>query len=154
MNIKHILVPVDFSESTQSVVRDALELAGKFSARITLYHVLQPVFPPVGELDVTFDKRDRAMQDEAEKRLRELAGSTASKTKVNTAMEPGIPWDRIVNRASKYNVDLIVMGTHGRSGLKHLWLGSVAERVVQHAPCSVMVVRERPKGDEDVEIFL
>lgn len=143
MNIQHILVPVDFSESTPSAISDALELAGRFSARVTLYHVLQPVIPPVGDLAFSFDKQERAVLDASEKQLRELAAAISSNFKVNTAMEAGIPWDCIVNHAAKHDVDLIVMGTHGRSGLKHLWLGSVAERVVQHAPCSVVVVRKR-----------
>jgi universal stress protein A len=143
MKIQHILVPVDFSEGTPGAIRNALELAGKFSARITLYHVLQQIFPPVGELAFSFEKQERAMQDESEKHLRELAATIPCGTPVDTAMETGIPWNCIVNRAASHGVDLIVMSTHGRSGLKHLWLGSVAERVVQHAPCSVLVVRDQ-----------
>ncbi len=144
MNIQHILVPVDFSESTPSSIAYALELAGKFSARITLYHVVQIMYPPGLEPVFTYEKEIKAVQDEAEKQLRELAGSIAPMAEVNTALESGVPWDCIVNRADKYGVDLIVIGTHGRSGLKHLFLGSVAERVVRHAPCAVLVVRDRP----------
>lgn len=144
MSIRHILVPVDFSEGTQASIAYAMELAGKFSARITLYHVLQIMYFPGSEPVFTYEKEIKAMQDETEKQLRKLAGSIAPRADVDTAMEAGVPWERIVNRADKHRVDLIVMPTHGRSGLKHLWLGSVAERVVQHARCAVLVVRESP----------
>jgi nucleotide-binding universal stress UspA family protein len=144
MSIKHILVPVDFSESTQPAIDCALELAGKYSARITLCHVLQLMYnagvPPV----FTFEKEVKTVQEEATKQLRQLAGSLAPMAEVDTAMEAGVPWDRIVHFADEHGADLIVMATHGRSGLKHLMLGSVAERVVQHAPCSVLVVRGNP----------
>ena len=144
MNIQHILVPVDFSESTPSSIAYALELAGKFAARITLYHVLQLMNPPGLDPVFTFEKEISALQDKTEKQLRELAGSIAPMVEVDTAMDSGVPWDCVVNRADNYGVDLIVIGTHGRSGLKHLFLGSVAERVVRHAPCAVLVVRARP----------
>jgi universal stress protein A len=144
MNIQHILVPVDFSEGTQTTLDCARELAGKFAARVTLLHIVQPIFPPVTEVAFTFEKQAREMQDEAERQLRDLAGSLPSGANAETVLDTGVPWDCIVERAGKLGADLIVMGTHGRSGLKHLWLGSVAERVVQHAPCAVLVVRQRP----------
>ena len=143
MNIRHILVPVDFSESTPAVVSEAVELAEKFSARVTLYHVVSRFFPPVGELDYTLNRLEARLQDAAEEQLRELAASIAPRADVDFGMQTGVPWECIINRAARNGVDLIVMGTHGRSGLKHLWIGSVAERVVQHAPCSVLVVRPR-----------
>jgi nucleotide-binding universal stress UspA family protein len=143
MTIQHILVPVDFSEGTPAAVEQALELADKFSARITVLHVLENVFPPVAEAAVLYEQQFNDMQQEAESQLRTLAESTAGRASVDTVIETGEPWDCIVNHAKRRNVDLIVLDTHGRSGLKHLLLGSVAERVVQHAPCAVFVVRRR-----------
>jgi nucleotide-binding universal stress UspA family protein len=146
MNIQHILVPVDFSEFSNAILQAATELAGKFSARITLCHFIEPIFPPATELALAFQQHEREIQDEAEKQIRALAKAVASTVQVETRVEAGIPWNGIVGVAEKLRVDLIVMGTHGRSGLKHLWLGSVAERVVQHAPCAVFVVRMRSGG--------
>ena len=144
MIIKHILVPVDFSDGTEASITSATELARKFSALVTLYHVMQMMHPPGLEPVFTEEKERKALQDETEKQLRKLAGSIAPMAEVETALEAGVPWDKIVTYADKHGVDLIVMATHGRSGLKHLMLGSVAERVVQHAPCSVLVVRQKP----------
>ena len=144
MSIKHILVPIDFSEATPHSLAGALALAQKFSALITLYHVVQLMHPPGLEPIFKYEKEVKAFQDGAEKQLRKLAGSIAPHADVETAMEAGVPWDRIVQYADNHGVGLIIMATHGRSGLKHLMLGSVAERVVQHAPCSVLVVRQKP----------
>ena len=60
---------------------------------------------------------------------------------MNISIVVGVPWHSIVEHSRDEPIDLIVMSTHGRSGLKHLWMGSVAERVVQHAPCAVLVTR-------------
>jgi nucleotide-binding universal stress UspA family protein len=144
MNVQHILVPVDFSEFTGDTLKTATDLAQKFTARVTLCHFLEPVFPPATELAFAFDKHNREIQDEAEKQIRVLADSFPAGIQTETRVETGIPWNGIVELAEKLRVDLIVMPTHGRSGLKHLWLGSVAERVVQHAPCAVFVVRQSP----------
>jgi nucleotide-binding universal stress UspA family protein len=143
MRIQHILVPVDFSERAQAALGQALELADKFSARITLLHVLENIFPPVTEVAVLYEEQFSDMHREAENELQKLAESAAGRAPVTTAIETGEPWDCIVNYAERQEVDLIVLDTHGRSGLKHLLLGSVAERVVQHAPCAVFVVRQR-----------
>jgi nucleotide-binding universal stress UspA family protein len=144
MNIRHILVPVDFSESTPAVVSEAVELAEKFLARLTLYHVIHPVFAASGEMDYTLNQSEIKMYDQAREKLAELAAPIRPRVDAAVRMQTGIPWECIVNHAAQNDVDLIVTGTHGRSGLKHLWLGSVAERVVQHAPCCVLVVRTRP----------
>ncbi len=143
MNIQHLLVPVDFSEGTAAAVSCAVEFAGKFNARITLLHVLQTIFPPASELGFTFAEQEKIRQDNAAEELRKLA-ATVAPIPAATVMESGTPWDRIVHWAGAHAADLIIMPTHGRSGLKHLWIGSVAERVVQHAPCAVLVVRGTP----------
>jgi universal stress protein A len=148
MNVQHILVPVDFSESTNATLQAATELAEKFSARITLCHFIEPVFPPATELAFAFDQHNREIQNAADKQIRLLVQAVPSTVQVDTRVGTGIPWDGIVDLAEKLRADLIVMGTHGRSGLKHLWLGSVAERVVQHASCAVFVVRMRSEASE------
>jgi nucleotide-binding universal stress UspA family protein len=140
MNPRHILIPVDFSENTPSAISTALALANS-STKITLLHVLQVLYPPHLQPIFAYERELKAFEAESEKHLRELAGSIAPKADVEIAIEGGVPWERVADFAGEHGVDLIVMPTHGRSGLKHLWLGSVAERVVQHAPCNVLVVR-------------
>ena len=77
----------------------------------------------------------------AETRLKELAAPFAGSVPAKTVCLRGQPWQAICDWAADNAVDLIVMPTHGHSGLLHMWLGSVAERVVQKAPCPVLVVR-------------
>jgi universal stress protein A len=144
MKIRHILAPVDFSEHSRAVVKEAVGLAEMFHASLTLYHVHEPVRMRVPESDPSIDNLEIANLNHAELQLRELAASARSEVTVDFRMESGVPWECIVNRAKLDNAGLIVMGTHGRSGLKRMFIGSVAERVVQHAPCSVMVVRPVP----------
>lgn len=143
MTIQHILVPVDFSESTNGTVRFARELAERFSARVTLYHVFHIVMTPLNEVPTDLERWSEDRERAAEARLKELAASMGSGVQVETAAEDGVPWDNIVKRAAKFGHDHIVMGIHGHTGLKHVLLGSVAERVVRHAPCSVTIVRKR-----------
>jgi nucleotide-binding universal stress UspA family protein len=141
MNIRHILVPVDFSPYSKPALQTAEELAAKFAAPLTLYHVLEPAPLPVTDVGFIWDPAYQEMTNAAEKELKDLAASVPPGISVKYAVETGVPWDSIVNYAAAHSVDLIVMPTHGRSGLKHLWLGSVAERVVQHARCPVFVIR-------------
>lgn len=144
MNIRHILVPVDFSEGSSRAIEYAVGIGDKFSSRITLLHVLEPAPPPPDGPMFSFDTYGQAMAEAASKELHRLSSTVTLNMKVDTDMTTGIPWSSIVERAGQGGIDLIVMPTHGRTALKHLVLGSVAERVVQHAPCPVLVVRRHP----------
>ena len=144
-SIQHILVPVDFSEGTRHAIDYALSLGGEFSARLTLLHVHKPIYIPATEVGFDYAASERYGAGEAEAHLKDLAASVPAEIKVDTQMRYGIPWDCIVKWAVEHRVDLIVMPTHGRSGLKHLLLGSVAERVIRHAHCPVLVVRRNPE---------
>ena len=140
--IQRILVPIDFSGSTSLTLRCAAEMAKTFSARLTLYHVLHTVLPPATPVPWALEQWSEESEKDAASRLRELAASLGGDVQSEIAVEAGVPWDSIVGRATKDGSDLIVMATHGRTGLKHVLLGSVAERVSRHAPCSVMIVRQ------------
>ena len=139
---KHILVPVDFSETTSPAIEYALELCGKFSASLTLLHVQIPTLVPGTELGFNYAEYLEHLSSAAADRLREIAAALPASSATRTQVLEGIPWDCIVQWAGEHSVDLIVMPTHGRSGLKHLLLGSEAERVVRHAHCPVLVVRD------------
>lgn len=138
----HILVPVDFSETTRLAVDYALEVNARFSAKLTLLHVQKPPIVPGTELGFNYAEYLQHLSATAADRLKELAASLPASCHAQTQVLDGIPWDCIVQYAADHKVDLIVMPTHGRSGLKHLLLGSTAERVVRHAHCPVLVVRD------------
>jgi nucleotide-binding universal stress UspA family protein len=141
--LKTVLVPTDFSECSEAAVRYGRALAQAFGASLHLLHVVQDPYrqawaaegfaAPVTDLVDQWEKQARA-------RLEEIA---AQCTPVATTFDAriGSPFSDIAAYASEKNVDLIVIGTHGRGPLGHMLLGSVAERVVRRAPCPVLTVR-------------
>jgi nucleotide-binding universal stress UspA family protein len=135
-----ILVPIDFSTSSDAALAYARQLAGSFDSSLHLLHVCEPVFLRA----VVGDPRDRetAMLNRLEARLTD---EDRSRFRALTAVEQSdVPADEIVRFARLKDIELIVMGTHGRAGMAHLLLGSVAERVVRTSPCPVVTLRDVP----------
>ena len=144
LQLKRILVPVDFSEPSEKALRYAAKFAEQFGADVTLLHVIQPVvyptdfgYPPT-PLDV-----DESVRHRIEQRLTELSAQWTAQGK--PLIRFGQPYQEIGLAATELQADLIIIATHGRSGLKHVLLGSTAERVLRHAPCPVLIVRERER---------
>jgi nucleotide-binding universal stress UspA family protein len=141
---KRILVPVDFSDPSTRALRYALAMAGQLGASLDVLHVVPNPYvdDPGGlylPLPVTY--LDDLM-DAARKRLDGLLDSADRRApRARAIVKVGDPLRQVVDYARDEAVDLIVLGTHGRSGLAHLFLGSVAERVVRTAPCPVLTVR-------------
>jgi nucleotide-binding universal stress UspA family protein len=137
--ITRILVPTDFSETSDAALDYARVLAGRFGASLHLLHVLDDPFVTEGlaaEAYITEAPSIRtSMLEEARTRLTHRAAGCAT-----TEAVFGHGAVTIVDYAQQCGADLIVMGTHGRTGLAHLFLGSVAERVVRIAPCPVLTV--------------
>jgi nucleotide-binding universal stress UspA family protein len=145
---KRILVPVDFSPCSRLALERASDLANSLGASIDLLHVWQP--PPVvapetmvgtgvnnpGMVQIAKQQAEAAMGDFV-KRARDSGARIES-----ARVEPGDPARTIVDEADRGDYDLIAMGTHGRTGLAHLLLGSVAEKVVRRSSRPVMTVRE------------
>lgn len=132
MTIQHILVPTDFSPSAAQALEYAIALATRLQARVTLIHVISPVLWGSGDVAAAlpptyFAELEAVAQEEIDDALTRVhaAGLTGQTLVVYVS-----PFERIIATARDNNVDLIVMGTHGRTGLPHLLLGSVAERVV------------------------
>lgn len=143
LNIKDILVPLDFSSSSKKALAYALPFAKQFGAKITLLYVVEPVVYPAefGYVPSLLenDQAVAAAKAKLEKFGAEFVGlETLSKTLVRT----GSPFREIADAARTLKVDLMIISTHGYTGLKHVLLGSTAERVVRHATCPVLVVRE------------
>jgi len=142
--IRKILVPLDFSETSRTALRYAADLARHNGSSIHLLHVTpdplrQPwaVEPGLAEFPRGLAER----RDEAEVGLRALATEEGLDPLCTTVtVVDGIAHHEIVNYVEARAIDLIVMGTHGHGVIAHLLLGSVAERVIRHAPCPVLVV--------------
>jgi universal stress protein A len=141
--LKKILVPVDFSEPSRKALHYAISLAKPFKAEILLVHVVESVLPPPDAVIVESAALAAALNEEAAKRLSEWRKKAASQAKVQEVLLTGTPYREIVDTAGQSKTDLIVLGTHGRTGLTRLLIGSTAERVMHQAPCPVLVVRER-----------
>ncbi len=148
-DLKLILVPTDFSEASGAAVSAAVTLAQTFHAAIEILHVdlnSAMVLPPPGDIIAMPIATEDAMARAAEQ-LEQLVAEVRDKNIVCTgASESGRTYTAIVEHAMRIGAGLIVMGSHGRHGLGHLLLGSVAEKVVQNAPCAVLVVPVAPKG--------
>lgn len=146
MNIewKKILMPTDFSEGSKDALPYAVGAAREMGAELSVVHVVHP--PPAAELlafGVVLD--EKLLMQEARKQLRKFRErEIPSEIAGSAVVMKGTPWEEITRLAAERKFDLIVTATHGRGGLKHLWYGSTAERVVRHAPCPVLSVRQRP----------
>lgn len=143
--IQNILVPHDFSEYSRHAAVFARDLALKYDARLTLLHVYRPpgmAFPDgfvaagPKALSELMERINVALQKEKERIIEE------GPVPVELLQVQGVPFSEILEHAKKAKVDLIVMGTHGRTGLRHALMGSVAEKVVRKAPCPVVTLRK------------
>src|SRR5262245_58686734 len=137
MAAQRFLVPVDFSEYANQAVEYAIGLASKLGARLTLLHVIQPL--PLAGIDMGVPLPDTYIQD-LEAEITSLMQAyleriTAAGLEGEIAVIHGVPFQEILEMAKTQQVDLIVTGTHGRTGLERVFLGSVAEKVVHLAPC-------------------
>jgi universal stress protein A len=144
MEIRQILAPTDFSEFSKQAIESAFALAQTFGAKLLLLHVVElPAYPVEGFVPSTMgttlidDLQRQASLDLAQV-LPEPPNATVE---VSRQVVVGIPYRKIVEVAEAAKADLIVVATHGRTGLSHLVMGSVAERVVRTAPCPVLTIR-------------
>ena len=141
--LKTIVVPIDFSPPSKNALRYAVRLAEQFGSVLRLVHVVEPA-PFLGDLsDVGLIRSDGEIARVAKVQLQALAQDEIEElVPVYPEVRIGKPYNEIVAAAKVSSADLIVIATHGYTGLKHVLLGSTAERVVRHAPCPVLVVRE------------
>ncbi len=139
---RHILVPVDFGESSERALSTAVELARRFEARLTLLHVCEiPAYAYSGMAEAPVDLLT-PIEDAAEEQMSiKLPEVRKLYAPAEAIVRTGVAWQEILSAAEDAGADLIVMGTHGRSGMGHLLLGSVAEKVVRLSPIPVLTVR-------------
>ena len=145
MKMRRILHPSDFSSASRAAFARAVATAKTERAELLLVHVMAPVIPPTGDGFIpanVYDDIERSIRADAQKQLDKLvAKAKAAKVRVRGMLLDGTPADRIVRAARAHHADVIVIGTHGRTGLARVFLGSVAERVVGTASCPVLTVR-------------
>jgi nucleotide-binding universal stress UspA family protein len=145
IDLRRILVPTDFSKHSHNALQYAVAFAEKFGAELHLLHVVQDLalFLPdtVAVSPVAAPPVDQLTAAVREALLRVIRDNGLERLTVCPEVREGTPFYEIIRCAREKDVDLIVMGTHGRSGLAHVLLGSVSEKVVRKAPCPVLTVR-------------
>lgn len=137
LTIQTILHPTDFSEHAARAFRLACALARDYGAKVYVLHVAPPPVPKVGKGMIPLPD---ISEEELKHRLNELKPHDPKVT-VERRLVEGLPAEEIVRFAGEKHCDLVMMGTHGLTGLAHLFLGSVAEQVMRKAPCPVLTMR-------------
>jgi nucleotide-binding universal stress UspA family protein len=152
MNVRSILLPTDFSECADYALPYAAELARLLGARIICLHVVEPITPAVGHTGLVEPLPLVDVSEQLEtSAARELPTISSREEFTGLAVEESIahgePAATIVRVAKERGVDLIVISSHGRTGLGRILFGSTAEAVVRHAPCPVLVVKPPPREE-------
>lgn len=147
LGIRRILVPVDFSKPSEKALRYAVSFARQFDAKVSLLHVCPlPYYPnEPGYIPASFPVDDSSQKAMAARLATDARRLVPPGILDRTEVRIGSAYDQICATARKLRADLIIISTHGYTGLKHALLGSTAERVVRHAPCPVLVVRQRER---------
>lgn len=142
--LKHILVPTDFEAASTAALEMAISLAQAFDAKLILLHVWEIPIYPYMEFMLN-SELIAGVEAGALRRLTDAAtGVRPTLPAVTSKLKTGQPWSSILEAVDETQADLVVMGTHGRRGLSHVLLGSVAEKVVRLAPVPVLTVRPPP----------
>jgi nucleotide-binding universal stress UspA family protein len=145
MNVKNILCPVDFSNSGDAAMSYAASLAKEYQAELHLVHVYEQPFAYVdgGFASAPVPAVPPADMEAEEAKLE--AVKPEKDVKFLRQFIVGSPADELVNYAKEQNIDLVVMGTHGRTGLNRLLMGSIAEGIVRRSPCPVLTIKQPAK---------
>jgi len=167
---KKILCPTDFSEFSQEAIREATELASQFGSELLLLHVVTPIIVPavgVEPVPPRLPVNEQELEEEAKTFLRNWVDRLQSQgLKVRSILRRGNAADEIIRAAEEENADLLVIATRGKTGLTRILLGSVAEKVVRHAPCRVLTISpkiveetapeipsQKPEGEKVSEVM-
>jgi nucleotide-binding universal stress UspA family protein len=144
IELKRILVATDFSEASHVAVRYGRALSEAFRASLDVLHVMEDpfIYAPTSEGYLPPPQYFEEMEKTVQERLDQvIPAADRAKTQTRLLIKKGSPFVEIIRHAKSENIDLIVMGTHGRGPIAHMLMGSVAEKVVRKAPCPVLTVR-------------
>jgi nucleotide-binding universal stress UspA family protein len=142
--LKQILVPIDFSEHSKKALEYAIPFAEQFRAKIYALYVVEPTIYPA---DFSFGQVgipniEAELQAKGEQELKDLLVETVKgKVDSEAVIKTGLPFVEVITFAHEKNIDLIIVATHGHTGVEHILFGSTAEKIVRKAPCPVLVVR-------------
>jgi universal stress protein A len=143
--VRRVLHPSDFSSASRGAFTKAVDLARDNKAELILLHVRSLAVPMIGDGYIspqTYEDFERASRSSADKQMKKLVAEAKKRgVRVRGLVGEGVAHEQIVRAARGQKADMIVMGTHGRTGMSKLFLGSVAGRVVSAAPCPVLTVR-------------
>ncbi len=152
--ISHILVPIDFSVHSRNALKYAVPLAEEFSASLHLVYVVEPTIYPadLGFGQVVLPGLEDELRQKAADELRQLIeGEIGSGIVATASVRTGSPHQEILDEADERSVDLIVVASHGHSGVEQILFGSTADRIVHNAKCPVLTVRPISAGDSKEE---
>lgn len=144
LGIRSILVPIDFSIHSKNALKYAVPMARQFGASLHLVYVVEPTIYPA---DLGFGQvvlpgvEDELREKGAEELHALIEREIGSRVKASSAVRTGSPHHEILREAEERGVDLIVVATHGHSGMEHILFGSTADRIVRHARCPVLTIR-------------
>ncbi len=144
VNLKKIVVPQDFSEYSSHALKYAVTLAGLFKSELIVVHVVEPIVYPADFSfgQVSIPAMEEEIRKHSEEQLNELvAKEVPDSIKAASVIKVGKPFIEIIEVAKSENADLIVISSHGRTGMDHVLFGSTADKVVRKAPCPVLTVR-------------
>lgn len=147
--IKKILVPIDFSDYSKKALHYTVKFAKSFDAELFLVYVIEPLVYPadlsMGQMVIP--QSEVNLSEKAKSELEELAtNEIGDSLKYNILIKTGKPFMEVIETASEIDADLIIIATHGHTGVEHLLFGSTAEKIVRKAPCPVLTLREPLKG--------
>ena len=144
LKIKNVLVPIDFSERSLELLEYARTLTKQFGADLHLIHVYEPDYPLTSVMGMPLALPPVQVAQGVRRHLKDVAKKFGVELRPgNTHAIEGRPFEEICHLARERKIDLIIVATRGNTGLKHLLLGSTAERIVRHSPCPVLVVHPR-----------
>ncbi|NOX65544.1 MAG: universal stress protein [Chlorobi bacterium] len=147
--IKKILVPIDFSDYSKKALQYTVKFANSFNAELFLIYVIEPIIYPadLSMGQIVIPPSEVNMDEKAKSELEELAKTEIGDSlQYNIMVKTGKPFQEIIETAAEVDADLIIIATHGHTGVEHLLFGSTAEKVVRKAPCPVLTLREPIKG--------
>lgn len=149
LNFKKILVPIDFSEYSLQALKYVADFAKVFQSEVYLIYVVEPIiYPPdlsIGQ--IALPTLNFQVDEKAKEELDRVAKEELDKeTKVQTIVKLGKPYLEILEVAKNEDIDLIIISTHGHTGVEQILFGSTADKVVRKAPCPVLTLREPVKG--------
>ena len=142
--IRDIIVPIDFSEFSYKSLDYAVAFAALSGATITLIHTVPLNYVDTDLIALDYSEIEKEAEESAKNKLKKLIQERIGpKVKANSRVQVGRPVEEIIRAANEIGANLIIMSTHGYTGLKHAFLGSTTENVVRYAPCPVLTLREQ-----------